>query len=85
MGWSATDSACRTMERIEDKCLQLSGCCNVFVSRSGKFFIEVGDEQEDGSIRGEIVNYFTGRVAGKLHIAPNGELKKAIYLKRLMK
>lgn len=85
MGWSATDAACKMLEALEDKCFKLSGTRNAFVTARGKFIIEVGPEQDDGSIRGDIIDYFTGRVVGNLHIAPDGELIEAPHIKRLMK
>ena len=85
MGWSATNDACRTMEAIEDKCLKLTGTANAFVTRNRKFVIEIGDEQEDGSIRGDIIDYFTGTKKGDLHIGPDGDILEGTYIKRLMK
>lgn len=85
MGWSATVAACKTLDKIEDRCVKLTGMANVFLSNGNKYFIEVGDEQEDGSIHGEIIDYFTQKVVSKLVISPSGDLVEGKYLKRLIK
>jgi hypothetical protein len=60
MGWSCTTAATRTMDRLTDACVKVSGGCqNEFPESNGVWLFWSHDTQEypDGRVTGEVYRH----------------------------
>jgi hypothetical protein len=92
MGWSATQAACATMDRLTARCIAQTASQNMFKLDGNSYFWETGREQDDGAITGTITKLI-GDIraescacarAGTFRIEPNGQISRGGLLKRLL-
>ena len=86
MGYSCTCAAMDTLDRISDVCYKQTKSQNVYLYGNNKYFWEIGEENSDGAITGEIYKYLpNGYVSksGDFRIEPDGDITRGIGFKTL--
>jgi len=88
MGYSATAKAMEVIEKITEKCLNETGSQNVW-KHKGKFYMfEIGRENMDGAVTGQIFLLLTNNASfkrakaikkGGFKINPDGSINYGSY------
>ena len=73
MGWSCSRRAYDTLERLQADCREDSGVSNTFIENERKYFFEIGAEQADGAIIGDVWEV-DGPKTGDFRIEPDGTI-----------
>ena len=77
MGWSCTVDADKTLEKIQTFCKKLTGISNEWIKDGDKYFFDIGKEQKDGSITGNVYQIIDRNMAVKIgffKISANGKI-----------
>lgn len=83
MGWSCTQDAGNTLNKMSDKCYANSGSTNVWkVTNGNKYMYELPNkEHADGHISAPVYKFIGGtgliKRSGSIYINPNGSVRSA--------
>lgn len=86
MGYSCACAAMDTLDRISDACYKQTKSQNAYMYGNNKYMWEIGEENSDGAITGEIYKWLpNGYVTknGTFKIDPDGEIVCGIGFKYL--
>lgn len=92
MGYACTVNADETLQKIYDICFEQTFSETTYIIDKKAYLIEVGQENEDGSITGSIyklssIDIANSTIVGKsaFKIAANGSILYGVGLKKLLK
>lgn len=76
MGYSCTSLASETERTWSDVCYRQTGAQNVYEVGGERFFYDVGRENRDGAITGQVFSMETGRKVGSFRIEATGVVSR---------
>jgi hypothetical protein len=76
MGWSCTACASEVERSWSEVCYKQTGLQNGYDVAGDRLFYDVGREQYDGAITGQVFSMTTGRKVGTFRIEPDGKVSR---------
>lgn len=82
MGWSCTAAADDTLRKWEAVCRESTGSSNAWTELFAEYFFEVGAEQDDGAVVGDVFKSTDEKTcwrSGGFRVEPDGTVSEAPY------